>query len=144
MAPTSSFDYAGDISATEAWERLKGDPKAQLLDVRTVAEWNFVGLPDLSSLGRRVHCVEWQGFPTGSQNHGFVVEAGQALDDPKAPVLLICRSGARSRAAAIALTAAGFTQAFNIAGGFEGDADAQGHRGNINGWKAADLPWRQG
>jgi rhodanese-related sulfurtransferase len=144
MAPPSSFDYAGDISATEAWERLKSDPKAQLLDVRTVAEWNFVGLPDLSSIGRRVHCVEWQGFPTGSRNPGFVVEAGQALDDPKAPVLLICRSGARSRAAAIALTAAGFTQAFNIAGGFEGDADAQGHRGNINGWKAADLPWRQG
>jgi rhodanese-related sulfurtransferase len=144
MAPLSSFDYAGDISATEAWDRLKGDTSTQLLDVRTVAEWNFVGLPDLSSIGRRVHCVEWQSFPTGAQNPGFVVEAGQALDDPKAPILVICRSGARSRAAAIALTAAGFAQAFNIAGGFEGDANAQGHRGNINGWKAADLPWRQG
>ena len=62
----------------------------------------------------------------------------------KSQVLVICRSGARSRAAAIALTRAGFTQAFNIAGGFEGDADAQGHRGNLNGWKASDLPWRQG
>jgi len=144
MAPPSSFDYAGDISASEAWDRLKGDPKAQLLDVRTVAEWNFVGLPDLSSVGRRVHCVEWQSFPTGSQNPGFVIEAGQALDDPKAAVLLICRSGARSRAAAIALTSAGFTRAFNIAGGFEGDTDGQGHRGTINGWKACDLPWRQG
>ena len=144
MSPPSSLDYAGDISATEAWDRLMNDPKAQLLDVRTVAEWNFVGLPDLSALGRRVHCVEWQGFPSGGQNPGFVIEAGQALADPRAPVMVICRSGARSRAAAIALTAAGFIQAFNIAGGFEGDTDADGHRGNINGWKASDLPWRQG
>jgi rhodanese-related sulfurtransferase len=144
MSPPSSLDYAGDISATEAWDRLQNEPKAQLLDVRTVAEWNFVGLPDLSSIGRRVHCVEWQSFPEGGRNPGFVIEAGQALDDPRAPVMVICRSGARSRAAAIALTAAGFTQAFNIAGGFEGDTDANGHRGNINGWKASDLPWRQG
>jgi rhodanese-related sulfurtransferase len=144
MAPPSSLDYAGDISATEAWDRLRNDPKAQLLDVRTVAEWNFVGLPDLSSVGRRVHCVEWQSFPTGAQNPGFVIEASQALDGPGAPVMVICRSGARSRAAAIALTQAGFTQAFNIAGGFEGDTDACGHRGSVNGWKAADLPWRQG
>ena len=144
MALPSSLDYAGDISATEAWDRLRNDPKAQLLDVRTVAEWNFVGLPDLSAIGRRVHCVEWQSFPSGAANPGFVVEASQALDDPRSQVMVICRSGARSRAAAIALTQAGFTQAFNIAGGFEGDADGEGHRGGVNGWKAADLPWRQG
>ena len=144
MPSHPSLDYAGDISATEAWDRLLNDPKAQLLDVRTVAEWNFVGLPDLSALGRRVHCVEWQSFPTGAQNPGFVVDAAQVLDDASAQVMVICRSGARSRAAAIALTEAGFTQAFNIAGGFEGDPDAHGHRGNINGWKAANLPWRQG
>jgi rhodanese-related sulfurtransferase len=143
MALPSSLDYAGDISATEAWDRLRNDPKAQLLDVRTVAEWNFVGLPDLSAIGRRVHCVEWQSFPSGAANPGFVVEASQALDDPRSQVMVICRSGARSRAAAIALTQAGFTQAFNIAGGFEGDADGEGHRGGVNGWKAADLPWRQ-
>ena len=58
--------------------------------------------------------------------------------------LLLCRSGARSRAAAIALTEAGFAQAFNIAGGFEGDMDGEGHRGNREGWKAENLPWRQG
>jgi rhodanese-related sulfurtransferase len=144
MPSPSSLEYAGDVSAAEAWERLKTDPGAQLLDVRTLAEWNFVGLPDLSALGRKVHCVEWQGFPSGGRNPGFVVEAGQALDDPQAQVLVICRSGARSRAAAIALTAAGFSQAFNIAGGFEGDGDEDGHRGHINGWKAANLPWRQG
>ena len=144
MALPSSDQYAGDISAEVAWERLKSDPKAQLVDVRTMAEWNFVGLPDLSSLSRKTHCVEWQSFPTGARNPGFVSEASQVLADKTAPVLLLCRSGARSRAAAIALTQAGFTQAFNIAGGFEGDMDGEGHRGTSEGWKAANLPWRQG
>ena len=144
MASISSSPYAGDISASEAWKRLQADPRAQLVDVRTMAEWNFVGLPDLSALGRQVHCIEWQSFPGGARNTGFVTEAGDALTDPAAPVLLLCRSGARSRAAAIALTEAGFAQAFNIAGGFEGDADGHCHRGNTNGWKAEHLPWRQG
>jgi rhodanese-related sulfurtransferase len=144
MAPPSSHEYAGDITAADAWERLQADPKAQLVDVRTMAEWNFVGLPDLSSLGRQVHCIEWQAFPTGARNPGFVSEAAQVLGDKNAPVLLLCRSGARSRAAAIALTEAGFAQAFNIAGGFEGDHDGEGHRGNRSGWKAENLPWKQG
>jgi rhodanese-related sulfurtransferase len=144
MAPSSSLDYAGEVSAAEAWQRLQADPRAQLLDVRTVAEWNFVGLADLSSLGRRVHCIEWQSFPAGTRNPAFVAEASQALGDKDAPVLVMCRSGARSRAAAIALTQAGYGQAINIADGFEGDPDEDGHRGNRNGWKQADLPWRQG
>lgn len=143
MAASSSSDYAGDVTVAEAWEKLKADPRAQLVDVRTMAEWNFVGLPDLSSLGRRAHCVEWQSFPTGGLNPDFVDEASGLLPDKSAPVLLLCRSGGRSRAAAIALTRAGYQQAFNIAGGFEGDIDPDGHRGNRNGWKAEKLPWRQ-
>jgi len=147
MAPSSSRDYAGDIDAAAAWALLEREPKAQLVDVRTVAEWNFVGLPDLSPLGRKVHCVEWQQFPSMAPNPDFVGEASTALQaagaDPQTPVLFLCRSGARSRAAAIALTEAGFGQAFNIAGGFEGDLDGARHRGAVNGWKAAGLPWRQ-
>ena len=88
--------------------------------------------------------MEWQGFPDGARNPGFVAEAGQALGNKNAPVLVLCRSGARSRAAAMALTQAGFSQAINIADGFEGDRDGEGHRGNHSGWKAANLPWRQG
>jgi len=143
MAPSSSLSYAGDISAAQAWEKLAGDTRAQLVDVRTLAEWNFVGVPDLSSLGRQVQCIEWQQFPTGTRNPGFVAEAAKVLGDKDAPVMLLCRSGARSRAAAIALTEAGYTRAFNVAGGFEGDIDEEGHRGNRDGWKAANLPWRQ-
>jgi rhodanese-related sulfurtransferase len=144
MAPPSSLNYAGDVTAAEAWDRLKSDPKAQLLDVRTMAEWNFVGVPDLSSIGRDVHCVEWQSFPTGAMNPDFVEDASQVLEDRQSEVMVICRSGARSRAAAIALTQAGFTRAFNVAGGFEGNTDGEGHRGNVDGWKANNLPWRQG
>jgi rhodanese-related sulfurtransferase len=148
MVSSPSSNYAGEISPAQAWEKLKADPKAQLLDVRTLAEWNFVGLPDLSQLGRQTLCVEWQGFPGGTQNPAFAAEAAQALAAAGAgksdPICLMCRSGARSRAAAIALTAAGFEQAFNVAEGFEGDVDREGHRGRANGWKAAGLPWRQG
>lgn len=148
MAPSSSPDYAGDISPKEAWDRLAANPDAQLIDVRTLAEWNFVGVPDLTGTGRKLHCVEWQSFPGGQPNPGFTEQAIGALTSAGAsksdPVLLLCRSGARSRAAAIALTAAGYSQAFNIANGFEGDADAQGHRGVLNGWKVSGLPWRQG
>ena len=137
----SSLNYAGDISVQDAWERIQAG--ARLVDVRTMAEWNFVGLPDLG--GNRVHCVEWQSFPSGAANPAFVAQVEEDLGgDKETPVLLLCRSGARSRAAAIALTAAGFAQAFNIVGGFEGDADAHGHRGQRNGWKAQGLPWRQG
>jgi rhodanese-related sulfurtransferase len=148
MMVSASSPYAGDIGPAQAWEVLQRDTRAQLVDVRTIAEWNFVGLPDLSRLGRRVHCIEWQSFPSMAQNPGFAAEAaatvlaaGAAKDTP---VLLLCRSGARSRAAAIALAAQGFTAAFNVAGGFEGDPDGEGHRGHVNGWKAEGLPWRQG
>jgi len=147
MSPSSILDYAGDIGAAEAWEMLKKDPETQLVDVRTQAEWNFVGLPDISSLGRRVHCIEWQDFPALAPNPDFVAEVSGALAASGAkketPVLFLCRSGARSRAAAMAMTRAGYQKSFNVAGGFEGDLNAERHRGNSSGWKAEGLPWKQ-
>jgi rhodanese-related sulfurtransferase len=148
MTPASSPSYAGDIAPNEAWDLLAATPAAQLVDVRTMAEWNFVGLPDLSQLGRQAHCVEWQSFPAMAVNPAFAAQAAAAVTaagaDKDSPVLMLCRSGARSRAAAMALTAAGFARAYNIAFGFEGDPDGMGHRGQVNGWKADGLPWRQG
>lgn len=147
MTPVSSSDYAGDLSPQEAWDLLAADPRAQLVDVRTMAEWSFVGLPDLSALGRQTHRIQWQDFPAMAINPGFAAEAATAVTAagaaPETPVLMLCRSGARSRAAAVALTGLGFSKAYNIAGGFEGDLDAERHRGRSNGWKAAGLPWRQ-
>ena len=141
-------EYAGDLDAAEAWKLLSGDPRAQLIDVRTAAEWTYVGLPDLTGLGRAAHTIEWQSYPDMEINADFVEVAADALRHTGAgkdtPLLMLCRSGVRSKAAAIALTRAGFTHAYNIAGGFEGNVDPAGHRGSINGWKAAGLPWRQG
>ncbi len=125
-------------SLEETWELLEEDPSAVLIDVRTTAEWTFVGLPDLSSLGKDLRTVEWTRFPDGSQNPDFVGQATDGLN-PDQPILLICRSGARSNAAAAELARAGFTT-INVGSGFEGDLDWNGHR--RGGWKDR-LPWRQ-
>jgi rhodanese-related sulfurtransferase len=138
-------NYAGDISSEEAWRVLSENPNAILVDVRTRAEWSFVGVPDLSAIGKEPLLAEWQVFPAMSTNPAFASDVSAALgaERKSAPVLFLCRSGARSRAAAIALTAAGFAQCYNVAGGFEGDLDEDRHRGRRNGWKASGLPWAQ-
>lgn len=138
------MSYAGDVSPKEAWEILGQDRKAVLVDVRTNPEWAYVGVPDLRSLGKKTGFIGWQIYPQMQVDGDFVARVEQLLGgDTSAPVFFICRSGARSRAAAIAVTAAGYERCYNIAGGFEGDVDAEGHRGKTNGWKASDLPWVQ-
>lgn len=136
--------YAGDITSQEAWDRLTSDPRAVLLDVRTPPEWSYVGLPDITSLGRQPALVPWLLFPSNEQNPNFVAEVESIIPDKEAPLLIVCRSGVRSKAAAIILTAVGFKTCHNIDHGFEGDKDAAGHRGTVNGWKVAGLPWVQG
>ncbi|MDH4983197.1 rhodanese-like domain-containing protein [Hyphomicrobium sp. D-2] len=137
-----------DVPVEEAWARLSKDESAVLIDVRTRAEWTFVGLPDLSGIGKRVLTVEWQTYPESDVNAGFAERLTQALDAAGATkdteLLFICRSGARSRMAAEAMTRAGFRQCRNVADGFEGPLDADRHRGQVAGWKAAGLAWVQG
>lgn len=132
-----------DLTPRQAWERLESDPDAVLVDVRTSAEWSFVGLPDLTSIGKRVVPIEWTTFPEGAPNPRFLDDLRASIPTDDTPVLFLCRSGARSVAATAAATAAGYTAAHNVSEGFEGDLDAQGHRA-VNGWKQAGLPWRQG
>jgi rhodanese-related sulfurtransferase len=136
--------YAGDITPTEAWEILNARPEAVLIDVRTPAEWAYVGLPDLSTVGKQPLLVPWTLFPSMTINPDFGAEVESAVADRDAPLVFICRSGARSRAAAIAMTARGYKSCYNVASGFEGDPDSQRHRGTISGWKVEDLPWVQG
>jgi rhodanese-related sulfurtransferase len=139
------MSYAGDLSVNEAWQMLAGDAKATLVDVRTAPEWSFVGRPDLTSVGKAPVLASWQAYPQMAVDPDFVSKLTKELGEAKraAPILFLCRSGARSKAAAIAMTAAGFPQCFNIAGGFEGDRDAAGHRSMVSGWKHAGLPWTQ-
>ncbi|HET6158899.1 MAG TPA: rhodanese-like domain-containing protein [Dongiaceae bacterium] len=138
------MSYAGDVSPAEAWKGLSQDPKAVLIDVRTQPEWSFVGVPDLRSLGKKAAFLCWQVYPQMQVDPDFVAKVEQMTSgDKSAPLYFICRSGARSRSAAQALTAAGYSTCFNVAGGFEGDIDSHGHRGGSNGWKASNLPWVQ-
>ena len=130
-----------ELSLADAWSILEADDRAVLVDVRTSAEWNFVGVPTVGELERDVRLVEWITFPGGGPNPEFLTAASADLDRDQ-PVLFLCRSGARSEAAARVFDAAGFTQTYNVTAGFEGDLDGDGHRGG--GWKHEGLPWRQG
>jgi rhodanese-related sulfurtransferase len=139
--------YAGDISVEEAWGILQDNPSAVLVDVRTQAEWAFVGTPDLASLNKAPVLIEWQSFPTMALNPSFTDQLIEQLESvgvsPDDPIMFLCRSGQRSRSSAVALTEKGYSACHNVAGGFEGDLASDRHRGQTNGWKVADLPWTQ-
>ena len=132
-----------NVPPKRVWEALRSNPKAQLVDVRTDAEWNFVGLPDLASVGKQVVPIQWQVYPSMACNTEFVEQLKQVGFTREHHIYFICRSGQRSQAAALAAQDAGFPHTYNVAEGFEGGLDASGHRGVSQGWKAAGLPWRQ-
>lgn len=132
-----------DIGPKETWKFLSEDANFALVDVRTDAEWNFVGLPDLGAVGKQPVLIPWQLYPTMQVNGHFADQLHKAGLTPLHRIFFICRSGARSLAAGQAAQAAGFPHAFNVADGFEGPVDGDGHRGTIAGWKAEGLPWRQ-
>ena len=135
--------FAGHVSPTTAWNCLAENADAVLVDVRTQAEWVFVGLPDLTAAAARLVCTEWQRFPGMAVNPDFVKNIAEEVADSTPALFTLCRSGARSIAAARALTQEGFAGCYNVVGGFEGDPDDSGHRGHRNGWKFDGLPWVQ-
>lgn len=135
-----SDEIIAEITPLEAWKILNADKAAVLLDVRTPAEFEYVGRP-VGAIN-----VPWQ-----AASPGFVENVRNALrrtaGGDRAPedrtVLAICRSGKRSMAAARALAEQGFKKVFNVAEGFEGDLDSERRRGNLNGWRFHKLPWVQ-
>lgn len=131
------LDYAGALTPAEAWALAQADPAARIVDVRTEAEWAWVGQPP------DVVSIEWNQWPQSARNPAFMAELGEVVPDKHVPVMFLCRSGARSHAAAIAATQAGWTCAINILEGFEGDKDANGQRNKLGGWRKAGLPWSQ-
>jgi len=138
-----------EATPQETWEALKSDADSVLVDVRTIAEWDYVGLPTLESVGKEVLAVEWMEFPEMTRNLQFAEELlAQFGDKDPSAIYFICRSGVRSRSAAICLLAeiAGSDRnikCYNVLEGFEGDHDEHKHRGTTNGWKVHGLPWRQ-
>jgi rhodanese-related sulfurtransferase len=132
-----------DLNPLEASELLARRPEAVLLDVRSKVEFDYVG-----HAPGAVH-VAWKEFPTWTQNPRFVAEVEAAIGAVRVgpprttPIVAMCRSGARSRAAGEELARHGYTEVYNVAEGFEGDKDAAGHRNTVNGWRARGLPWEQ-
>src|SRR5580698_1913255 len=106
--------YAGDLGPRAAWALLADDQGAVLIDVRTKPEWAYVGLPDLASIGKQVLKIEWQSWPEGTRNPDFAAAISQAGIAPEQKILLLCRSGVRSKAAAELLTAQGWQHCYNI------------------------------
>ena len=138
-----------ELSPQDTYDQLSKHESAALIDVRTRAEWSFVGIPDVQALGKPLWLVEWVTFPTMAPNMRFVDQLSEQSGGPLPERLFfICRSGARSMMAAQtvahAMQETGHPlHCTNVAEGFEGDLDEKGHRGKHNGWKARGLPWRQ-
>ena len=127
--------YQGELTPREACDLLHLAPGAKIVDVRTRAEWDWVGrVPDAVE-------IEWMLYPGNEPNAHFLAQFKRQVD-PEALVMFLCRSGARSNAAANLAVSAGYTNAYNILEGFEGDKDAAGHRGTTGGWRHAGLPWQ--
>jgi rhodanese-related sulfurtransferase len=134
-AADRGLPYAGALTPAEANAVWQSTPGARLVDVRTRAEWVWVGrIPGAAE-------VEWNTYPGGVPNPDFLAQLREVAD-PQAVVMFLCRSGARSHQAASLASEAGYAKAYNVLEGFEGDLDANGQRGNVGGWRHAGLPWR--
>jgi rhodanese-related sulfurtransferase len=137
-AKAMHLPYAGALLPLEAHALMQQLPGAKLVDVRTQAEWDYVGHVPESAL------IEWNTYPSGQRNHEFLEQLQARVAKTDAPVMFLCRSGARSHHAASAATQAGYPNSYNVLEGFEGDKDPHGHRNTIGGWRAAGLQWVQG
>ncbi len=135
-AQQMNLPYAGALLPVEAHMLLQTLPGATLVDVRTRAELEWVGRVPNSV------AIEWNDWPAGARNPNFIAQL-EELVDKRAVIMFLCRSGARSNGAAIAATQAGYTDAYNVLQGFEGDKDASAQRNKVGGWRAAGLPWIQ-
>lgn len=138
-----------EVEPVTAYRLLDSTRDSALVDVRSRAEWTFVGVPDIAATGRPLLLIEWARFPGMARNAAFLDELAASMRSGlPARLFFLCRSGTRSMAAARAV-ADGFAaqgvwlHCTNIAEGFEGDLDSDGHRGTLNGWKVRGLPWRQ-
>lgn len=132
-----NLPYAGALLPKEAYALARQVPGARIVDVRTQAEWDFVGRIPGAVL------IQWSTYPGGARNSGFVQQLAETIGRTQAPLMFICRSGHRSHHAAAAAAAAGFPQCYNVLEGFEGERNARGQRSSVGGWRLAGLPWEQ-
>ncbi len=133
-AEDEELPYSGAVTPNEAWRLYQVLPNVRIVDVRTHPEWQFVGIIPGAEL------IEWKRYPLMNQNPDFITQLKSKVD-PECLVLFICRSAIRSHEAATLAAAHGYSEAFNVLEGFEGERDGSQQRGRLNGWKFAGLPW---
>jgi rhodanese-related sulfurtransferase len=143
MVNTKVEGYTGNITPPETWEILKNDEYSILIDVRSAAEWSYVGVTDLASINKEAITIEWKSFPNMTINPDFINQVKRNCASPDIKIFSLCRSGQRSIETSRALTEAGFKNCYNVLEGFEGDKDNQEHRSCSGGWKYWGLPWKQ-
>ncbi|MBL6665026.1 MAG: rhodanese-like domain-containing protein [Rickettsiales bacterium] len=136
------------ITCDDAFKLLRDEKNSILIDVRTQEETKFAGVVDASEFDDRMALIQWKFYPDMKMNQKFAEELNAVLsknfeNKDHVKLLFMCRSGARSDQAAYFSTTKGYHNCFNVISGFEGDHDAKKHRGNVNGWKASNLPWVQ-
>jgi len=136
------MSYKRNLLPKMAIERLQNNPQALFVDVRSKAEYKYVGFPENSILIPWIDDPDWEPNP-----EAFSDAVTQELDGREnllnTEIILICRSGFRSNEALKCLENKGFTQVSHVASGFEGDLDENDHRGNLNGWRHDGMPWSQ-
>lgn len=133
-AAQNQLPYSGALTPQEAYEVLQKTPHAKLIDVRTTAELELVG-----KIPGATH-IEWAFYPGMVANPDFAAHLEMQVDK-EALVIFMCRTGGRSHNAAATAAKLGFTEAYNMLEGFEGEANEKKQRTLINGWKKAGLPW---
>nr|WP_198982172.1 rhodanese-like domain-containing protein [Herbaspirillum sp. ASV7] len=137
-ARTGQLPYRGAVTPQEALALIEGNAAVKLVDVRTRAERDWVGIVQIPA-GQHL-AVQWNLYPEGKPNALFL-EQLKEVANPDDILLFLCRSGVRSKHAAKLATDHGFSQCFDILEGFEGNKDAAGHRKTVEGWCKAGLPW---
>ena len=136
------MSYKRNLLPKIAVDRLQNNPQALFVDVRSKAEYKYVGYPENSILIPWIDDPDWEPNPEVFSD--LVVQeldGRENLSDTE--IILICRSGFRSNEALKCLENKGFTQVSHVASGFEGDLDENDHRGNLNGWRHDGMSWSQ-
>ena len=136
-------DNIKNISSRECFEKLSIEVNSQLIDVRTKPEWIYVGVPDLSSINKKVIFVSWQVYPEMGTNKFFENQILESNIRKDSNLYFICRSGQRSHDAAKFLDSRSFANCFNVIDGFEGNLNHERQRASIDGWQFNKLPWKQ-
>jgi rhodanese-related sulfurtransferase len=135
--------YSGDVLSPECWQVLSQEANSYLIDVRTNIEWQTIGIANLQSIDKETKLISIKLLPNMSYNNDFIPELLKIAPDKAAKLFFICKSGGRSKEAALLASQYGYKHCYNVLYGFEGELSQDAFGNTVGGWKALNLPWRQ-